>query len=147
MYIMLTRWGTVTHICASKLTIIGPYNGLSPSRRQAIIWANARMLLIRTLGTNVNEIFSEIHTFSFTKMHLKMSAKSRPFCRGLNIETWCSTNPVCSGTGACVIVWGAIIVHSLLRVAYWVRWGGIQGTLPHRPLKGQVVWNSKRDMN
>ena len=28
--------GRVTHICVSKLTIIGSDNGLSPGRRQAI---------------------------------------------------------------------------------------------------------------
>ena len=33
----LTHWGRVTHICVSKLTIIGSDNGLSPDRRQAII--------------------------------------------------------------------------------------------------------------
>ena len=57
-------WGRVTHICVSKLSIIGSDNGLSPGRRQAIIWTNAEILLIRTLGTNVSEILSEIHTFS-----------------------------------------------------------------------------------
>ena len=35
----LTHWGRVTHICVSKLTIIGLDNGLSPDRRQAIIWS------------------------------------------------------------------------------------------------------------
>ena len=34
----LTHWGRVMHICISKLTIIGSDNGLSPRRRQAIIW-------------------------------------------------------------------------------------------------------------
>ena len=33
----LTHWGRVTHICASKLTINGSDNGLSPGLRQAII--------------------------------------------------------------------------------------------------------------
>ena len=33
----LTHWGQVTHICVSKLTIIGSDNGLSPGRRLAII--------------------------------------------------------------------------------------------------------------
>ena len=43
-------------------------------------------MLIRTLGTNVSEILSEIHTFSFKKMHLKMSsAKWRQCCLGLNV--------------------------------------------------------------
>ena len=81
----LTHWGRVTHICVSKLTIIGSDNGLSPGRRQAIIWTNAGKLLIRTLGTNFSEIIGEIHSFSFSKMHLKMSsAKWRLFGLGLN---------------------------------------------------------------
>ena len=54
--ILLTHWGRVTHICRSKVTIIGSDNGLSPSRRQAIIWTNAGILLIRPLGTNFNEL-------------------------------------------------------------------------------------------
>ena len=33
----LTHWGRVTHICVSKLFILGSDNGLSPGRRQAII--------------------------------------------------------------------------------------------------------------
>ena len=53
---------------------IGSDNGLSPGRRQAIIWTNAGILLIQTLRTNFSEILSEIHTFLFKKMHLKMSS-------------------------------------------------------------------------
>ena len=52
----LTHWGRVTHICVGKLTIIGSDNGLSPERRQAIIWTNAGILLIGSLGTNFSEI-------------------------------------------------------------------------------------------
>ena len=48
----LTHWGRVTHICVGKSTIIGSDNGSSPGRRQAIIWTNAVILLIETLGTN-----------------------------------------------------------------------------------------------
>ena len=71
----------MTHICVSKLTITGSDNGLSPGRRQAIIWTNAGILFIRSLGTNFSEILSEIHIFSFKDMHLKMSsAKWRQFC-------------------------------------------------------------------
>ena len=81
----LTHWGRVTHICVSKLTIIGSDNGLSPGRRQAIIWTNVGILLIRTLGTNFSEMLGEIHSFSFSKKHLKMSsAKWRLFGLGLN---------------------------------------------------------------
>ena len=84
----LTHWGRVTHICVNKLTIIGSDNGLSPDRRQAIIWTNAGILLIGPLGTNFSEILMEILTFSFKKMRLKVSsAKRRPFCLGLNVLT------------------------------------------------------------
>ena len=76
----------MTHICVGKLSIIGSDNGLSPGRRQAIIWTNAWILLIWPLGTNFNEILIGIKTFSFKKMHLKMSsAKWRAFCLGLNV--------------------------------------------------------------
>ena len=71
----------MTHKCVSKLTIIGSDNGLSPDGRQAIIWTNAGLLLIGPLGI-------EILTFSFKKMHLKVSsAKRQPFCLGLNVLT------------------------------------------------------------
>ena len=76
----------LTHICVSKLTIIGSDNGLSRDRRQAIIWTNAGKLLIGPLGTNFSDILNEILTFSFKKMRLKVSsAKRRPFCLGLNV--------------------------------------------------------------
>ena len=81
-----THWGRVTHICVCKLTILGSDNGLSPDRRQAIIWTNAGILLIGSMKTNFSEMLIEIHTFSFKKMHLKMSSdKWRPFCLGLNV--------------------------------------------------------------
>ena len=80
----------MTHICVDNtcITIIRSDNGLSPGRRQAIIWTNAGILLIRPLGTNFSQILSEIQTFSFKKIHLKMSSgKCRPFCLGPNVLT------------------------------------------------------------
>ena len=83
---LLTHWGRVTHICGDNLTVIGSDNGLSPGRRQAIIWTNAGILLIAPWGTNFSEVLIDIHTFSFKKIDLKMSsAKWRPFCLGLNV--------------------------------------------------------------
>ena len=83
---VLTHWGRVTHICISKHTIIGSDNGLLPGRHQAIIWTNAGILLIGTLGTNFSETLIEIRIFSFKKMGLNVSsAKWRPFCLGLNV--------------------------------------------------------------
>ena len=88
LYSSLTHWGRMTHICISTLTIIGSDNGLSPRRRQAIIWTNAGILLIGPLGPNIRENLIEILTFSFTKMYLKMlSTKWRPFCLSLNVLT------------------------------------------------------------
>ena len=81
---MLIHWGRVTHICVGKQIIIG--SGLSPGRRQAIIWTNAGILLIGPLGTNFSENLIRIQTSSFNKMHLKMSfAKWHSFCLGLNV--------------------------------------------------------------
>ena len=80
----LTHWDRVTHICVNKQTNIGSDNGLSPGRRQAIIWTNVGILLIGTLGTNFSEILIEIRIFSFKKMGLKSvvceMALSRPEC-------------------------------------------------------------------
>ena len=84
--IQLTHWGRVTHICVDKLTIIGSDNGLSPGRRQTIIWTNVRILLIGPLGANFSEILIAFQTFSFKKVHLNVSsAKWQPFCFGLNV--------------------------------------------------------------
>ena len=86
---LLTHWGRVTHICDSKQTIIGLYNGLLPGWHQAIIWTNYGILLIGPLGTNFSEISMEIDTFSFKKMHLKVFGKCQPFCLGPNVLTHC----------------------------------------------------------
>ena len=81
----LTHWGRVTHICIGNLTIIGSVIGLSPGRRQAIIWTYAGILSIGHLGTNFNEILIEIQILSSKKIRLKMSsAKWRLFSLGLN---------------------------------------------------------------
>ena len=96
--IKLTHWGRVTHICVSDLTNIGSDNGLSPGRRQAIIWTNAGVLLIGPLGTNFSKILIGIQTFSFNKLHLKKSsAKWRLFCLGLNelrLSYWWNNSPI-----------------------------------------------------
>ena len=60
---LLTRQGRVTHICVSKLTIIGSNNSLSPGQCKAIIWTSAGKLSIRPLGTNFSEIIIKIYIF------------------------------------------------------------------------------------
>ena len=101
---LLIHWGKETHICIGNLTTIGSDDGLSPCQSHVIIWNNAGILLIEPLGTKFNEIWSDIHAFSFKKMHLKMwSAKWRQFYLGLIVlmpewhkepsqqETWLTT--------------------------------------------------------
>ena len=107
-HIPLTHWGRVTHICVGNLTIIGSDNGLSPGRRQAITWTNVGVLLIGPLGTNFSEMLIEIHTFSFKKIHLKMSSgKWWPFCLGLNVLTY----------------WGLVMSYGIKWLGqHWFRW-------------------------
>ena len=71
----------MTHICVSQLITIVSDNGLSPDRRQAIIWNNDGILFFGPVGRIFSEILIEIYTFSFKKMHLKISSgKWRPSC-------------------------------------------------------------------
>ena len=86
VFINLTHWGRVTHICVGKLSIIVSDNGLSPGRRQAIIWTNAGIVLIGALGTNVSEnfdwnlyIFIEENAFENVVCEMA-SILSRPQC-------------------------------------------------------------------
>ena len=72
---LLTHWGWVTHICISKLTIIGSDNGVLNGWHLAIIWTNTGIFLMGTLGTNFSEILSEIDTFSLKKCNWKVVCK------------------------------------------------------------------------
>ena len=63
--------------------LIGSDNGLSPGRRQAIIWTNAAMLLIRPLGTlqwNLNRnLYIFVQENAFENVVWEMAAiLSRP---------------------------------------------------------------------
>ena len=88
----------MTHIGASRLSITGLDKvGAKPLSEPGL----DGILLIRPLGTNFSEILSEIRTFSFKKMHLKMSsAKGRLFRLGL-IKL---TLPMCIYHGAYIWV-------------------------------------------
>ena len=86
--IVLTHWGRVTHICIGKLNIIASDNGLSPRRRQAIIWTNAGILLIKTFRNKLqwnciqkSNIF--IQGNAFENVVCEMAA----ICLGLNVLT------------------------------------------------------------
>ena len=76
----------MTHICVSKLTIIGSDNGLSPGRRQAIIWTNGQWwnIVNWTLGNKVQlNLNRNLNIFIFIQENAvwKMVAiLSRPQC-------------------------------------------------------------------
>ena len=127
----LTHWGRVTHICIGNLTIIGSDNGLLPGQREAITWTNVGILLIGPLGTNFSEMWIEIHTFPFKKIHLKMpSGKWRPFCLGLNVLIMleeipseilrcCWMRPPIEYSIACIVwrkIWFSATLTHLLRL-------------------------------
>ena len=125
---MLTHWGRVTHICVSKLITIGSDNGLSPGRRQAIIWTSAGILLIGPLRIIFSECLIEIPTFSFRKMHLKMSSgKWQSFCLGLNVLM----NLVISGSDK----------------ACWVVAPLCKSVMAYRILGTKFQWNFSRNSN
>ena len=101
---VLTHWSWVTHICIGNLTIIGSENGFPPGWRQAIIWTNDWILLIKSFGTNFSDIFNKIYIFLFRKMHLNMSSANwQPFCLGLNALIVIVAGCRCLGTRHCLI--------------------------------------------
>ena len=100
-----THWGRVTHICDSKLTIIGSDKGLASGRRQAIIRSNAGMLLNGHIGTNFSEIVIEIPTFAFKKTYFKMpSAKGGHFISASMWSKSTRTHTDLDATRTCVHV-------------------------------------------
>ena len=85
----------MTHKCVTKSLNLPPLvsgNGLSPGRRQTIIWANAGIVLIGTLKTNLSEIFNQnwyifIQENAFENIVWKMAAiLSRPQCIKKNVQ-------------------------------------------------------------
>ena len=128
---LLSHWGRVTHICVIKLSIIGSDNGLSPGRRQAIIWTSAETLLISALRTNFSEIFSDIQMSWFKKIHLKMSSEngghfvSASMCYGLKCEVvsyegWNKPNSLWMlYIVVYMIIWMYFLVYYSLRNSTW----------------------------
>ena len=97
--VYLTHCSRVVHIYVNKIITIVSDNGISPVRRKAIIWANAGILCIGTLGMKFRTILIEINIFSFKNLPLKiLSAKWCPFRLGLNVLTT-------TATSRCISIW------------------------------------------
>ena len=73
-FFVLIHWGRVTHICVSKLTVVGSDNGLPPGRRQAIVWTNAEILLIGPSGTCFRNLNRNSYVFIQENAFCKMAA-------------------------------------------------------------------------
>ena len=71
------QFGSKLHVInIGKLINIGSDNGLSPGQRQAIIWTNFGISLIRPLGTN----FSEIVIFRNSNILIEENAFENVVC-------------------------------------------------------------------
>ena len=93
----------------SKLTTIDSDSGLEPGWPKAIISSSAGTMLNRSLATSFSEILN--HTFSFKKMHLKLSpAKWRPFCLGLNVLRLPVIEKKCTAGSVIRILYGDLCV-------------------------------------
>ena len=129
------------HICVVKTTIIVPDNGLSLGRRQPIIWTNASILLIGSLGTNSSEILIKIHTFSIQKMHFKASsAKWWSNCLGLNVFIWVRDLSVHAPSQWETTLHCNVISHWLCAYTKWSLWVYYRNNPPD-PLKYVIEYN------
>ena len=152
---VLTHWGRVTHICVGNLAIIGSDNGLSPGRRQAIIWTSAGILLIRPLGTNFSELLIGIQTFSFRKMHLKMSSyislilvdgiwpRCVDFVSGIcnHLRVWSVPLAASPINMMYIVLWSKVTKNKLelATTQHWLRkWLGVVYSTRHYPKKWRV---------
>ena len=125
-FIPLTHWGRVTHICVGNLTIIGSDNGLSPGRRQAIIWTNVGILLtLRSLKNKLQWNFNRNYSIFiqenvFESVVCEMSSiSSRP--------QWVKYVCVCVCSMQCPWCGGRILYHRhsdllLCRGVLWLLW-------------------------
>ena len=77
-FVMLTNWGWVTHICVSKLIIIGSDSGLAPS-----LYLNQRWNIV---NSNLkNKLLWNSYIFIHENAFEMSSGKWRPFCLTLNV--------------------------------------------------------------
>ena len=151
-----SHWGRVTHLCGSKIIIIGSKTCLSSGRRRAIIWTNAGILLIRSLGIHFSEIQSKSIIFiqdnAFENAVCQMAfVYSQPQCVKMevmyqlntynsiivllfvpsNIQKdwviWCISTPIQISQHAVTVVWAT---YSYVLLCFIVLW-----------LYDQFLWN------
>ena len=115
--VVLTHWGRVTHICVSKLTIIGSDNGLSPGRHHHYLnqcWNIVNSNLTNKLQWNLKRnscIF--IHENGFENVVCEMaSILSRPPCvtnATIRAYMWNRILCICFCSQYCTLSWWEIL--------------------------------------
>ena len=96
MKLHLTHWGRVTHICVSKITIIGPDNGSTPSRRWNFVNLNLRNKLKWNFNRN-QYIFVQENAFEYV-VWKTAAILPRPPCvnRAVFAFLWLSPSQLCA---------------------------------------------------
>ena len=88
-----THWGRVTHVCVSKLTIIGSDDGFLPGRRQATISTNAGIFVNWTLRNKLQwNLDQNLYIFIQENVFENVVRKLVAICLGLNVLTPCANS-------------------------------------------------------
>ena len=132
------------HICVGKLTSIASDNGLSPRRRQAIIWNIVGIMLIGPLGTNFSEILIEIQTFIFIEENTFENAVYEMSVI-LSLPQ-CVNNADCRVPCISLIPWSQVCSHMniVLRWGYWTLLNKIQNDSNLTPTDSQQYTTSRQ---
>ena len=115
--------------------------------RHVIIWAKAGIFLIPIPETNFNEIWREIHTFSFKKMHFKMSSmERRSFYPGLSVLSVDPTESPHSPIAKCIHSWSINHTGGYLGVCFWNKpRNDVVVSKWNMTVKSNVVLNRKKN--
>ena len=129
-----------------------------PSLVQIMAWCrpgtNAKILLIGPLGTNINEISIEFYTFSFKKIHLKMSSgKWRPSCISLTVNPLFVTGVMVASSDILYFMFAMPFMRSLIWIIKWSEvncyfWYGMakchDKTIVHYIGRFQYLWTGNQ---
>ena len=123
----LRHWGRVAHICVGILSIIGLDNGLSPGRRQPIIWTNTGKLLMGSLGKKLQWNFNQnsyifIIRNAFENIVWKMAAILSQCLNVLRSRTHTSWMTICLEQRLLCGEWGTGWLKDFTPCILWFVW-------------------------
>ena len=117
--------------CVGKLNSIGSDHGLLPVQHQAIIWTNAGIFLIGSLGTNFSEILIKIKHFHWKKYFETVISKKSAILILSRLFMWIKI--------LCIeyILWGIHTIESTFDVANMVK----MATVKDVPINNDALLN------